>query len=245
MLSAPGWHAGLAPALLGGGEPASVRSTLVARRFRTLGWATTGGVVAGAALGLLVIVSWDIEPETVSGDAAAADFVAAWDRSLRGTYYVASEFHRTTPNGNLDSVHELARRPPDVVRRQFGGLAGRIGDHPIMCSTDPDEQVSCIRGDVELDPYEESVEDEVARWDDYFDGQVPLYRVETRGDGCFDLTLTQMFPAPPYGRYARFCFDDATGAIVYSEIRKDEGTDVQEAIEVRSAVTDADFALPE
>lgn len=229
----------------GGGPSASVRSILVSRRRRTLGWATAGGVVCGAALSLLVIVTWDVEPETISGDAAVADFVSSWERSLRGTYYVASEFHRTTPNGKLDSVHELAQRPPDIVRRQFGGLAGRIGDHPIICNADPEEQVSCVRGDVQLDPYDQTVEDEVARWDDYFEGAVPLYRVETEGDGCFDLTLAQLFPSPPYGRYARFCFDDATGAIVYSEIRKDEGTDVQQAVEVRSTVTDADFALPE
>jgi hypothetical protein len=214
-------------------------------RRRTLGWATVGGLLAGAAVSLLVVVSWDIGPEVITGEEAASGFVSAWERSLEGTYYVASNFHRTTPNGELNSTHEIAQRPPDVVRRQFGGLAGRIGDHPIMCNADPDERVSCVRGDVDLDPYDQTVADEVARWDDYFDGAVPLYRVETTGDGCYDLHLARLYPAPPYGRYARFCFDEATGAIVYSEIRKDEGTDVQEAVEVRPTVTDADFALPQ
>jgi hypothetical protein len=211
---------------------------------RTLVWGTTGGVLCGAALALAVVATWEQPVETVTGDEAATQFVEAWERSMLGTYYVASEFRRTTPNGELENTHEIAQRPPDQVIRQFGGLDGRIGDHPIVCSSDPDERVSCVRGDVDLPPYAETVDEAVGRWADYFAGELPLYRVETEGDGCFDLRLARVFPAPPYGRFARFCFDDATGAIVYSEIRKDEGTDVREAFEVRAEVSDEDFALP-
>jgi hypothetical protein len=214
-------------------------------RWRTLAWGTTGGVVAGAAMALLVVTTWEVPEDTIGGDEAAARFVAAWERSMRETYYVASEFRRTTPNGELEGIHEIAQRPPDQVIRQFGGLNGRIGDHPILCTSDPEERVSCVRGDVELEPYDQTVDDAVVQWGHYFEGEPPLYRVQTAGDGCYDLRLVQVFPSPPYGRNARFCFDDATGAIVYSEVRKDEGTDVRSAVEVRSAVSAGDFALPQ
>jgi hypothetical protein len=212
-------------------------------RRRLVAWGTAGGLLCGGLVALLVVSTWTDEPEVTTGPDAAAEFVAAWERSLVGTYFVASDFRRVTPNGELEGRHEVAQRPPDVVRRQFGALDGRIGDHPIVCSSDPDGRVSCSRGSAELPPYEEEVADQVAAWHNYFTGDHPIYRVETTGDGCFDLRLSLLIAVPPYGERARFCFDEATGAVIYTEVRRDEGTDVLEAVQVRP-VSDADFALP-
>lgn len=206
--------------------------------------ATVAGVVAGLAVATLVVATWDPEPETITGEEAAQAFVQAWDRSKRGTFTVVSDFRRTTPNGELETTHQLSQSPPDVVRRQFGAIDGQLGGHPIVCTRDPRDEVSCVQGATDLAPWDEQVRAEVDRWAGYLTGDVPLYRVETAGDGCFDLRLARVFPSPPYGRRARFCFDEATGAPTYSEIRRDEGTDVLEATQVRSTVSAADFALP-
>jgi hypothetical protein len=205
--------------------------------------AAAGGVIAGLALTALIVADWGPEPETVTGEAAEQAFVAAWERSRLGTYYVAREIRRTTPSGELESVHELAQRPPDVMRRQFGAVDGRIGNRPITCTVDPEDQERCAQGSGELPSYEDEVAEEIARWDNYFVGTVPLYWVEMRADGCFDLRLTRLSPSPPYGNWSRFCFDEATGAMVYAEIHRDEGTDLLEAVEVRAQVSDADFAV--
>jgi hypothetical protein len=210
-------------------------------RSKTVAWGTVGGLLAGSAFALLAVASWPATPEVTSGQEAADLFVEAWERSLESSYFVASDFRRETGEGELAGLR--AQRPPDVIRRQLGALDGRIGDHPIVCSRDPDDQVQCTRGSTELAPYEETVADEVARWDNYFDEDLPIYRVETQGDGCFDLILSLLIPVPPYGERARFCFDAATGAPVYTEIRRGDSVETLEMVELRP-VTDADFALP-
>ena len=77
----------------------------------------------------------------------------------------------------------------------------------------------------------------------YVQGDVPLYTVHAAGD-CFDLRQARALPAPPYGTEARFCFDPATGAPTRREIHRPEGTDVQQAVEVRTEVSADDFRLP-
>ena len=63
-------------------------------------------------------------------------------------------------------------------------------------------------------------------------------------EGRSVVVLSHLYPSPPYGDRARFCFDRATGAPTRREIHRREGTDVQEAVEVRGVVVAADFRLP-
>jgi len=191
------------------------------------------------------VATWDTEPDRITGDDAEALFVAAWERSERGTYYVESTFHRVMADGReLESSLEVVRRPPDYLRFQFGGVDGRLGGRPVVCTSDPDGVVDCELGNNAPVPHDELVEDVVGRWEGYFEGDVPLYRVSTAGDGCFELRLARFELEPPYGTFARFCFDEATGAVTETEIRREEGTDFVEAVQVRAQVSDADFQLP-
>ena len=76
-------------------------------------------------------------------------------------------------------------------------------------------------------------------------GPGALYDVSDVGAGCYELRLRfPRFPAPPYGRRARFCYDRATGAPTVLDIDRAEGQDRQAAIEVSPVVTDADLAPP-
>lgn len=208
-------------------------------------------LVVVAAVALVVGVgaaAWLVlRPDDQQDPAAeAAAFVDAWERSRLGTYAVAGVSTRTTPQGGeLVSPVELVQRPPDYIRRQFGGVDARLGDRPVNCATGPDGEVECHRGESDR-TYEELVADEVRRWGDYFRGEpTGLYEVEGYLEGCFELVLTREYPSPPYGNLARFCFDDATGAITYSEIRRDEAVDIVEMSEVRDEVSDADLVLEE
>lgn len=211
-------------------------------------WVVAGGVsglVLG--LGLAAVVVWpdgDAADDELSHEEASSAFVRAWERSRTEEFVVLSTSHRETAmGGELDAEQELVQRPPDYLVRQFGSVDGRVDDRPVTCQPDPDGLLRCDLADTELEPYDEQIASEVETLEGYFEGEHPLYRVSVDGEGCFDLHLTRVFPAPPYGEYARFCFDDATGARIYKEVRQAEGTDVVEAVEIRTDVSDADFAL--
>jgi hypothetical protein len=75
-------------------------------------------------------------------------------------------------------------------------------------------------------------------------GPQRLYDVTATAAHCYDLRLRVTYPAPPYGRRARFCFDADTGAPTLRDIDRAEGRDVQEAVSVSGQVTDADLAAP-
>ena len=220
-------------------------SAVSGRRRTILGLAA--GVAVCAAVALVVLLPDDPRDETVTGDEAATAFVEAWAASKWGTYHVESTFRREMADGSelVDGV-VLSQDPPDFVRLQFGGVDARIDDKPVLCPADPDGEgtMLCTKGETET-TYEELVEAELGRWDNYFfEGDLPLYSVHTSGDGCFDLSLTIVYPEPPYGNAARFCFDEATGAMVFARVERDEGTDTTEAVEIRAQVRAADLALP-
>jgi hypothetical protein len=205
------------------------------------------GVVVGVVVvGAVVVVRGDDEPPPPDHASSAYAFVPAWERSRQGTFVVLSEFHReTAAGGDLDSPVELVQRPPDYLRRQFGSVEGRLDDRAVGCDPDPDGQVVCRPTGERLDEsYDETVEAELATFREYFfQGEHPLYRVTQTDDGCFDLKLTQLYPSPPYGHDARFCFDETTGAMSFVRIERDEGTDTTRSVDIRTDVADRDFRL--
>ena len=61
--------------------------------------------------------------------------------------------------------------------------------------------------------------------------------------GATTLELVRPTALPTYGTSARFCFDDATGAVRELIQRRDGSTDTFEATVVRGDVSPADFSL--
>lgn len=199
-----------------------------------------------AVTAVLVITGALSHPKRGSDDhsAAAAALVAAYRRSREGAYAVDAEFTRTMTDGRqLVSGMLIAQRPPDQIRRQFGGLVGAVGGRDVNCSTAPGGQFSCAPG-APATPYEADVERDVANLSSYFDPESPpLYEATRTAAGCFEITLVRSAIDPTYGRFARMCFDDATGAMTEFELRRQDGSvDVVHAITVRQ-VTDLDFDL--
>jgi hypothetical protein len=206
--------------------------------------AAATGLCLGLAVAAALVWSWD-DDEEPHADAAEA-FVEAWERSRTGTFVVRSQFHRETARGGeLDSEVVLVQRPPDYLLRQFGSVEGRLDGRLVGCDPDPDGQTVCRpTGERSETSYDETVAGEVETFQQYFfEDAHPLYRVERADEGCFDLTLTRLLPSPPYGNEARFCFDEDTGARTFARIVRDEGTDVTEAVEIRTDVRETDFQL--
>ena len=73
------------------------------------------------------------------------------DASAQGVYVIApTPFH---PDGRtLFSSSQLVQRPPDRILRQFGGIDGQIGGHPVICSTDQHDVFTCRTGTTAVPP---------------------------------------------------------------------------------------------
>lgn len=204
-----------------------------------------GGLVLGLGIAAAMVWTWSDDPGDDHASASAA-FVEAWERSRNGTYVVRSDFHRRTSSGReLDSEVLLVQRPPDYLLHQFGSVEGRLDGRVVGCSPDPDGQTVCRpTGERSETSHEEMVAREVANFEQYFsEGDHPLYRVTEVDDDCYELHLTRLLPSAPYGDEARFCFDDESGAVTLVRIQRPEGTDVTEAVDIRTDLTEADFRL--
>jgi hypothetical protein len=206
------------------------------------------GLLIGLALGL--VGGWalrtkppaidDLQGVVVPDPVDVEAFVAAWERSRRGTFLVISEFHRENDLGDeMRLTQVLVQRPPDRVQSSGMSITGSVGGVRYVCDDLPDDVFECREIPVETD-FDASIEREVSALWTYVLGQVPLYRVSRDGD-CFDLTITRRILAPPYGNSARFCFDPDSGAVVEIRIERDEVTDTVRAISITTDVSDDDL----
>src|SRR3954452_21429779 len=83
-------------------------------------WATLAGAVVGLAVTAGLVVAGPLRlPTGVNRSDATADFLAAWERSRRGTFVVRATYERRQPGGAvLSSPTELVQRPPDRLLRR-------------------------------------------------------------------------------------------------------------------------------
>lgn len=171
-------------------------------------------------------------------------FLAAYERSRTEELLVTSTATRRLNDGRelVYEVRDIRRPPDDVLVVGAGSVAGRRDGRILRCNTlEADDPASCIQGPV-APPWDEEVADEVRILRDLV---TTAYEVEDAGDGCWDLRLVVAVLSPPYGGAARFCFDEATGALRYREVRRAEGVDLLEATDIRTTVTDADLRAPD
>jgi hypothetical protein len=214
-------------------------------------WGAMAGIVTGSAIAAGLIAG-GVLPIPVHRDEtdASADFVAAWERSRRGTFVVQSDFRRTLADGRtLYSVTELVQRPPDRITRQFGGIDGAVNGHPVVCSTDQNGAFRCFEGTQTVPRFDDQLQSEVDNLRSYFaaprPAAPPLYRViHAPDDGCFELFEQRAYPNAPYGRYARFCFDADTGAQRSFERRLEANVrETIDAVSINPTVVTSDFGL--
>ena len=215
----------------------------VSRTSRT-GLAALGGIAVGVVLAVLVIVGGGVSSRATPKPKpeATAEFVAAYERSLRATYVMKADYTRVLDNGRtLQSATFIAQRPPDRIQRQFGGITGTVAGRQIMCSTALGTEFHC--GPAAPAPDSNgALTAQLANLQSYFVDPA-LYRVVNGDPGCFELTQVRPLPLAPYGSAATMCFDGPTGAMRYLEQQLEGAVDTLNATDIRSFATDQDFSL--
>lgn len=199
-------------------------------------------IVAIAVAAAVVLLDDDGDDGGSTPSDAVDEFLDAYERSRTETFVVEQRFTRTTPGGQqLSFDRRLVQQPPDDRLVVGGGAAeGRLDGRVVRCSTAPDGTSRCDEGPP-AGPYDEEVEAELAELQQLVVGESPVYVVERGEPGCYALRLRVVIPSPPYGELAGFCFDEATGAPTRVEVRREEATDVTEAVDIRTQVTEADL----
>ena len=193
-------------------------------------------VVVGVALAVAVA-----RLDGPDGPSATEAFLAAWRRSLTGTYVAEQVVERRLVSGrSFSSEVIIAQRPPDRIRDGSSGLEGRVDGRRFGCVPDG----GCRFGG-EAAPYRQEVEEEMDLLRAIVDAAVPLYRVvHGDDDGCYVLVLRARILAPPYGEDATFCFDARTGALRRSVVHRAEATDTTTTVDLRADVRPSDLTLP-
>ena len=207
------------------------------------------GALAGVATGLLVssvLISsgrLDQRASEAPRKPATAAFVAAFQRSLLGTYAVEATYTRRKDGvGTMSSEAEQVQAPPNHLTREFGGLSGALNGYVVGCSTGPSGRYLCSPTKNKED-YSAFVASAMKNLRSYFTTPGPLYRVVASGKGCYDLTQVGVLATAPYGTFAHMCFDRATGAMSYLQEHLEDAVDTYQAVHIRGQVTAADFSL--
>lgn len=208
-------------------------------------------MVVYAAVALAVTVdtvrrdAGDARARPATGEEAAEQLIAAWERARNGTYVAVGTVERSSAvtGARWRSSEVLAQRPPRRLHRAHGGIEGRDDDRVLLCPATPGGGTGpCRLGPPGGPTYAESVAGELDALGDLLIGPARLYDTVAEGDGCFRLRQRRVEPRAPFGVGARFCFDGATGAVVQREVRHEGGiTETLVVTEVRTEVGDADL----
>ena len=200
--------------------------------------------MGAAAAWVVLATGWPARHErSARAPDASSAYIAAWRRSQLGTWKVTLRWDRVAGGGHLAESVRIAQRPPDRLDEGGGNVQARRGDRQLACAAGEDGRLRC-RDAGPAPPYEQQVDDGVALLRSQLMGPTRLYDVRKDLAGCFVLQLRVRYPAPPYGRRARLCFDAATGAPTLIEVDRVEGRDRQQAVAVSGSVADADLAPP-
>ncbi|MGH8990139.1 MAG: hypothetical protein ACRDZ7_01265 [Acidimicrobiia bacterium] len=177
------------------------------------------------------------------------EFLDAYERSRRATWYITYDFTRRLRNGGaLDLTVVELNRPPDNLRAGLGGLNGRVGGREVVCD-EVDSQFLCAPEGATV-PFDEALAAEMSELRDVVQPPAKWYAVEGGGERevageaarCFTLRRIVAVPSPPYGERAEYCFATADGAPLLNRVERREGTDQRLAGEISRQVDDADIA---
>jgi len=188
---------------------------------------------------VVVVATRDVTTSTAPDGSAARSFVAAWRRSLEGTWTARGD----TEQGALSNPLVEVQRPPDRLTREGRTISGRLGGRSVSCVVDPTGAERCHDGGA-AGAYGDDVDRQVAIITGQVGGPAPIYLVQRDATGCFALRLSVAMAAPPYGERSRFCFDGVTGGPTRRETTRGSVTEVQRFTSVTPTVAEADLALP-
>jgi len=112
------------------------------------------------------------------------------------------------------------------------------------CEPVAEDQASvapCLAGNTGMS-YDQRTDSELDLVGSYVGGDTRIYDVEFGLlPGCYRVELTATVLGSPWGRWAEFCFDDETGALISSRVRRKSAVDVELDVVTSSVVVEADF----
>ncbi len=175
---------------------------------------------------------------------AATGLVAAWRRWRTASFVTEGTWQRA-----LDGIDEpltgpvyTAQDPPRRLVVRLGSTVEEIDSLVATCDSSDDEIIApaCLAGDAGLG-YDERVDAELRLVEDYVSGPGRLYSIERAGPGCYRAELDVFAAASPWGRWAEFCFDPASGALSSARIRRQSAVDTELVHSIRTEVSESDF----
>lgn len=221
-------------------------------------------VVAGVAIGLLaaIVLVTFVSDDDDAGDAgeselplelsfppvdhdadAAENLIIAWNRWRTATFVTSGTWTRTLDDGSdpLSGDVFIAQDPPRRLVFRLGSVTESIDGTVTTCDSSTDQAISpgCLSAS-STRTYDERVADEMQLVLGFAVGDARLYDIGWDGE-CFRVELRETVLRSAWGRAAVFCFDDATGALASSRVRRQTATDVEITESFRTEVTDDDF----
>jgi hypothetical protein len=171
--------------------------------------------------------------------AAARVLVADWQQMRAATWTEDSVFERVLDDGRSarSTIHE-AQQPPRRMRSGMGVVdVWNEGGHR-TCARVDDRVTGCHPTDGG------GWADDTVVIEREVLGEGASYDVSRQGDRCFVLLQKPQLATGRWGTRATLCFDEATRALVRTEIERSGGVDRTTAMAVRPRVDVADFVVP-
>ena len=174
---------------------------------------------------------------------AAEDLVVAWNRWRTATFVSVGTWTRTLDDSDepLTGQAYTAQEPPRRVVVRLGAVIESIDGSVVTCDN-PEEPV-IVPGCSEVEgvlSYDDRLRSEMSLVLNYVIGDQRIYDVADV-DGCFQVELIPAALRSPWGRAARFCFDEASGVLQSSRVRRQSAVDEEITLSIRADVSDADF----
>lgn len=180
-------------------------------------------------------------------DGSAEDLVVAWNRWRTSTFVSVGTWTRTLDSSDSPFTGDTytAQEPPRRVVLRLGALIERVDGSVVTCDN-PEEPVivpecSQFSGGASFD---ERLDREMSLVLAYVIGDDRIYDVEEI-DECFHVELVANAIRSPWGRAAQFCFDEESGALESSRVRRESAVDEEITHSIRVEVIDTDFLSDE
>jgi hypothetical protein len=176
---------------------------------------------------------------------AATELLGAWERWRTATFITSGTWTRELDDGSEPLVGPSYRvqDPPRRLVVRLGATVERIDGAVAACDADEEgfDAPGCIASEGGAS-YDERVAKELAVVATYVQGDDRLYDVAFGEEpGCLRAEVEIVTLVSPWGRWAEFCFDEGTGALLSSRVRRPSAVDTESLRLVSDVVTDADF----
>jgi len=153
------------------------------------------------------------------------------------------DFYRRPLSGPVHVVQD----PPRRIVERLGATVEMFDNSVASCEPASEDSVSaapCVAGATGMS-YQQRVDAELDLVGSYVGGDTRIYDVAFGLlPRCYRVELVVAALGSPWGRWAEFCFDRESGALISSRVRRQSAVDVELNLVTDSVVVEADFISP-